>query len=89
MNKALMIAGIPLACTGVAALAAAMVAVVAVLTLWLVRATWAWVAPDLFPGAVSQGLIAESISWWTAFKLVVVLVVAGVIINGGSNRSGK
>ena len=49
-----------------------------VIGLLLVKLLWAWVIPDLFPGAVAQGLIAESISWFTAFKLAVVLsILAG------------
>jgi len=30
---------------------------------------WAWVVPDLFPGAVSQGLISANLSWLAALKL--------------------
>ncbi|MBT9149450.1 MAG: hypothetical protein AAGB97_06400 [Dehalococcoidia bacterium] len=49
-----------------------------VVTLLLIRLLWAWTIPDLFPGAVEQGLIAGSISWYTAFKVAIfVAVMAG------------
>ncbi len=40
---------------------------------------WAWTIPDLFPGAVDQGLVAGSISWLTAFKLALfVALLTGI-----------
>jgi len=57
----------------------ALIAVYAVIVLLLVKLLWAWTIPDIFPGAVSQGLIAGSISWFTAFKIAVfVAVLAGL-----------
>ena len=50
-----------------------------IIALFLVKILWAWTIPDLFPGAVSQGLVAESISWYTAFKVAIfVAVLAGL-----------
>ena len=50
-----------------------------VIVLFLVKLLWAWTIPDLFPGAVEQGLIARSISWFTAFKVAIfVAVLAGI-----------
>jgi hypothetical protein len=50
-----------------------------VLALFLIKLLWAWTIPDLFPGAVEQGLVARSISWLTAFKLAIfVTVLAGM-----------
>lgn len=50
-----------------------------ILSLFLVKILWAWTVPDLFPGAVEQGLIAKSISWFTAFKVAIfVAVLAGM-----------
>lgn len=47
--------------------------------LLLVKLLWAWTIPDLFPGAVEQGLVARDISWWTSLKLAIFLaVLAGV-----------
>ncbi len=64
-----------IAITGVLAL----IAVYAVIVLLLVKLLWAWTIPDIFPGAVEQGLIAGSISWYTAFKIAVfVAVLAGL-----------
>jgi len=55
------------------------IAVVFVLSLFLIKLLWGWTIPDLFPGAVEQDLIARSISWFTAFKLAIfVAVLAGV-----------
>ena len=36
---------------------------------------WAWVIPDLFPGAVEQGLVAEDLTWLAAVKLAVLVAV--------------
>ena len=41
------------------------------LSFFLIKLVWAWTIPDLFPGAVAQGLIAAEISWFTSFKLAV------------------
>ncbi|MEA1943945.1 MAG: hypothetical protein U9N07_01170 [Euryarchaeota archaeon] len=57
----------------------ALIAVYVVIVLLLVKLLWAWTIPDIFPGAVEQGLIAGSISWYTAFKIAVfVAVLAGL-----------
>jgi hypothetical protein len=53
--------------------------VVFVVALLLIKLVWAWTVPDLFPGAVAQGLIASTISWYTALKLAIFLaVMAGI-----------
>ena len=50
-----------------------------VLVLLLIKLLWPWTIPDLFPGAVDQGLIAREISWYTSFKLAIfIAVLAGV-----------
>jgi len=55
------------------------IAGVLVLALLLIKLLWAWTIPDLFPGAVEQGLVAKSISWLTAFKVAIfVSLLAGV-----------
>ena len=41
------------------------------LAFFLIKLLWAWTIPDLFPGAVEQGLIAAEISWLTSFKLAL------------------
>jgi len=37
----------------------------------IIKLLWAWTIPDLFPGAVEQGLVAAEISWFTSFKLAL------------------
>lgn len=61
-------------------------AVCVVLALLGVRLLWWWIVPDLLPGAVEQGLVADTVSWWTAFKLVVVLGVLGALLRSGGGR---
>ena len=57
----------------------ALAAVAFVVALLLVRVLWAWTIPDLFPGAVEKGLVAGTISWYTALKVAVfAAVVAGL-----------
>jgi hypothetical protein len=63
---------------GLGALVCAGVAVAAVLfvvALLLVKLLWAWTVPDLFPGAVEQGLVAGRISWLTAMKIALFIAV--------------
>jgi hypothetical protein len=61
-------------------LAAVAVACIAfVLALFLIKFLWTWTIPDLFPGAVAQGLVAQSISWLTAAKLAIFIgVLSGI-----------
>ena len=57
----------------------ALIGVAVVVMLLVVKLLWAWTIPDLFPGAVQQGLIAAQISWYTAFKVALfVAVLAGL-----------
>lgn len=56
-----------------------------VLMLLLVKLLWAWTVPDLFPGAVEQGLVAASISWLAALKLALFIAVLG----GASGLHGR
>jgi hypothetical protein len=46
-----------------------------VISVVVFKFVWAWVVPDLFPGAVAQGLISENLSWLATFKLAVLLAV--------------
>ena len=59
----------------------------AVLALFLVKWVWAWTIPDLFPGAVRQGLIVKSISWFTALKVAVFIGVRWAISRAGGSHS--
>ena len=50
-----------------------------IIALFLVKNLWAWTIPDLFPGAVDQGLIAKEISWYTSLKVAIfVAALAGI-----------
>jgi hypothetical protein len=53
------------------------VAVTFVIAVIVFKFVWAWVIPDLFPGAVAQGLIAANLSWIAALKLGVLVAVLG------------
>ncbi|MEJ2284217.1 MAG: hypothetical protein P8X85_11545 [Desulfobacterales bacterium] len=71
MNKAWMAVIIP----GVLLI----IASVFIMALLLIKLLWPWTIPDLFPGAVDQGLIAREISWYTSFKLAIfIAVLAGI-----------
>jgi uncharacterized membrane protein len=61
--------------TGVAIIIA--VAITFVISLVLFKVVWAWVVPDLFPGAVAQGLVVDDLSWLAAVKLAVLVAVLG------------
>jgi hypothetical protein len=53
------------------------VAVMFVIALVLFKVVWAWVVPDMFPEAVSQGLISEDLTWLAAVKLAVLVGMLG------------
>ena len=51
------------------------VAVTFVISVVLFKFVWAWVVPDLFPGAVAQGLISADLTWLATVKLAVLVAV--------------
>ena len=51
----------------------ALITGVFILAFIIIKWLWAWTIPDLFPGAVDQGLIAKEISWLTSFKLALFI----------------
>ena len=55
----------------------------------VIKLLWAWTIPDLFPGAVEQGLIAKEISWFTSFKLALFFATLGgaIKVNSKNNNS--
>jgi len=57
-------------------------AAVFVLALLLVKLLWGWTVPDLFPGAVQQGLVARTISWYTALKVALLVAVLSALTSG-------
>lgn len=54
--------------------------------LFVTKLMWGWVVPDLFPGAVQQGLVVASLTWWQAFKFSLFL---GLILRGVSASRSK
>ena len=61
----------------------AIAVVVFIVSLLLIKLVWAWTVPDLFPGAVAAGLVASSISWYTAFKLAVFVAIMAAVAGVG------
>ena len=64
----------------------AIVGIVFILAFFLLKLLWAWTIPDLFPGAVDQGLVAKEISWFTSFKLALFLSVVGGFLKVKINK---
>ena len=60
---------------------------VLVVVLLLIKLLWAWTIPDLFPGAVEQGLIVGSISWLTAFKVAIFAAILAGMVGFGRRSS--
>ena len=48
-----------------------------VVSLLVFRFVWGWVMPDVLPGAVEQGLVAESLGWSTSAKLALPIAILG------------
>lgn len=48
-----------------------------VVSLLVFRFVWGWVMPDVLPGAVDQGLVAESLGWSTSAKLALPIAILG------------
>ncbi len=65
----------------------ALVIGIMILAFFIIKLLWAWTIPDLFPGAVKQGLIAKEISWFTSFKLALFFATLGgaIKVNSKSN----
>jgi len=51
------------------------VAIAFVISVIVFKFDWGWVDPDLFPGAVAQGLISANLTWLAALKLAVLVAV--------------
>lgn len=73
----LIVAGIVVAC------------IAFVVGLFLIKVMWAWTIPDLFPGAVDQGLVARTISWGTAAKLAIFIAILSGIAGGHHSHQNK
>ena len=64
-----------------------MIVLVFILAILLIKVLWAWTIPDLFPGAVEQGLVAGSISWYSALKLAIFVAALAALIKSNSQQS--
>jgi mannose/fructose/N-acetylgalactosamine-specific phosphotransferase system component IIC len=51
------------------------VAIAFVISVVVFKYVWAWVVPDLFPGAVAQGMISSDLTWYVALKLAVLVAI--------------
>ena len=60
-----------------------------VVVLFLVKVLWAWTVPDLFPGAVQQGLVAASISWLSAAKIAICVAVLSGLVGSRLSHEDK
>ena len=50
-----------------------------VVALLLVKLMWGWTVPYLCPGAVEKGLVAGTISWFTALKLAIFVALLAAV----------
>jgi len=65
----------------------ALITGVAAVMFFVIKFLWAWTVPDLFPGAVEQGLVAAEISWLTSLKLALFLgIVRGVTVSNSKSN---
>ena len=58
-----------------------------ILAFFIIKWLWAWTIPDLFPGAVEQGLVAAEISWLTSFKLAIFFGILTGAAKGSNNNN--
>ena len=65
----------------------ALVIGIMILAFFIIKWLWAWTIPDLFPGAVEQGLIAKEISWFTSFTLALFFATLGAAIKVNSKSN--
>ena len=76
MNKSKLLAIIP----GIMALAVGLF----MLMFFVIKLVWSWTIPDLFPGAVEQGLVAAEISWFTSFKLAIFFGILTSVVKSNN-----
>ena len=53
----------------------------------LVTIVWGWVIPDVFSGAVEQGILPASITWFQAVKLSIMLSIFGLTKSRSSSSN--
>ena len=64
----------------------ALVVGVIVISFLAIKLLWAWTIPDLFPGAVEEGLVAKEISWLTSFKLALFFGILTGLVKGNNKN---
>ena len=57
-----------------------------VLGILMIKLIWMWTIPDLFPGAVDQGLVADRISWFVALKLSILVAVLAAVTSFNTSK---
>lgn len=67
----------------------ALIIIVLIIALFIIKFLWGWIVPDLFPGAVAEGLVAGTIGWYTAFKLAIVIALLCGIFKAGKDHSDR
>ena len=55
----------------------------------LVKLIWIFIVPSIFPGAVSKGFIVASLSWLTAIKIGIIVVLIMLIRDVVSKKINK
>jgi len=50
-----------------------------ILGVFIIKLLWVWTIPEIFPGAVEQGLIAKNIKWFSALKLSVLFSLIATV----------
>ncbi len=65
----------------------ALIIIVFIVALFIIKLLWGWIIPDLFPGAVAQGLVAATIGWYTSFKIALVLGLLSGVFKAGNDHS--
>lgn len=76
-------------CVGAIVLFLGIAIVLILVSAFLMTAVWGWVVPDVFAGAVEQGVLPASISLAQALKLSILLWIFGITQTsvGSSNKS--
>ena len=74
---------ISLGCLG----ALALIAIVTVISSFLVVIVWGWVVPDVFSGAVEKGMLPASLTWIQALKLSILFSILGLSKSASTGKS--
>jgi hypothetical protein len=72
-------------CLALAAITVALVAVLVAVGAFFITLVWPWVVPDVFAGAVQQGILPGSLTFWQAVKLMILFAVLGLTSHARSS----